>query len=330
MFHLQNKILLVLLLLVPLMGMWWRWLHKRGERHISVSSLEMFPDPGPGWKQRVIAFMPWIRLTALALLLFALARPQILNHFQIEKRSGIDILITLDVSGSMASVDFKPKNRLEVAKSVIVDFIKNRRSDRIGLVAFAGTSFTRCPLTVDEAALLQSLEETRIGDLEDGTALGMALATSVNRVRHSRTATRVIILLTDGVNNAGEIDPRDAAAIARDFHIKVYTIGVGRRGQAPYPVADQFGRRGFAMVNVEIDEPLLKEIARTTGGMYFRATDPDSLKRIFTEIDGWEKSEISSRRIVNAKELYPWFLGTGLFLLFAVGIARRSFLRELP
>lgn len=330
MFHLDNIAALALLLLLPLMWAWWRWLKKRGSRHVSVSSIELFPLLKTPWKQKALATLPWIRLTALALLIFALARPQLLNHIQIEKRRGIDILIALDISGSMASVDFKPKNRLEVAKAVIADFIANRTSDRIGLVVFAGTSFTRCPLTVDASSLYQGLEDTRIGELEDGTALGMALATSVNRVRHSRTATRVIILITDGVNNRGEIDPRDAAAIAREFNIKVYTIGVGRRGEAPYPVTDALGRQRFTMVNVEIDEDLLKEIAGSTGGMYFRATDPDSLKRIFSEIDGWEKSEIKSRRIVQARELYRWFVAAGLFLLLAAGIASRSFLRELP
>ena len=330
MFHLANKAFLFLLALVPLMWAWWRWLQRRGARHVAVSSTEIYPDAASAWKTRAIKTLPWVRLIALVLLILALARPQHLNHFEIKKRRGIDILVALDISGSMASVDFKPRNRLEVAKAVIADFVDRRRSDRIGLVAFAGTSYTRCPLTIDDAMLHKALEETRIGDLEDGTALGMALATSVNRVRHAPTATRIIILITDGVNNRGEIAPLDAAAIAREFKIKVYTIGVGRRGQAPYPVTDALGRQRFTMVDVEIDENLLKEIAATTGGLYFRATDKDSLEQIFTEIDRWEKSEVSSRKVVQARELYPWFLAAGLLSLFACGVLQRSLLRELP
>lgn len=330
MFHLANKGFLLLLLLVPVISLWWRWLRRRGARHVSVSSMEIYPDAASAWKRRAITALPWMQLIALVLLIVALARPQILNHFQIEKHRGIDILVALDISGSMASVDFKPRNRLEVAKAVIADFIRRRRSDRIGLVVFAGTSFTRCPLTIDDSMLLSTLDDTHIGDLEDGTALGMALATSVNRIRHAPTATRIIILITDGVNNRGEIAPRDAASIAREFGIKVYTIGVGRRGRAPYPVTDALGRQRFAMVNVEIDEDLLKEIAAATGGLYFRATDKDSLERIFSEIDRWEKSEVSSRRVVQARELFSWFLGAGLLLLIISAVAQRTWLHELP
>jgi len=330
MLHLANKAFLLLLVLIPIMALWWRWLRRRGARHVSVSSAEIYPDAASIWKVRAIASLPWLQLAALVLLIAALARPQILNTFQVEKHRGIDILVALDISGSMASVDFKPRNRLEVAKTVIADFIHRRRSDRIGLVVFAGTSFTRCPLTIDDSMLLNALDDTRIGDLEDGTALGMALATSVNRIRHAPTATRIIILITDGVNNRGEIAPRDAASIAREFGIKVYTIGVGRRGQAPYPVTDALGQKRFAMVNVEIDEDLLKEIASTTGGLYFRATDKDSLERIFSEIDRWEKSEVSSRRVVQARELFSWFMGAGLLLLVISAVAQRTWLHELP
>jgi Ca-activated chloride channel family protein len=242
----------------------------------------------------------------------------------------MDILLTLDISGSMASVDFKPKNRLEVAKEVIAAFIEKRRSDRLGLVIFAATSYTKCPLTVDYDMLKFYLQDTELGELEDGTALGMALATSVNRIQNSGAKTKIIILLTDGVNNRGEIDPRDAAKMARDFGIKVYTIGVGTGGEAPYPVLDSFGRRQYVMVSVEIDEALLQEIAKTTGGLYFRAIDRDSLRTIFREIDRWEKTKIKTKNYYETTELFPYFLTMGLLLLLLVESARRSFLRTLP
>ena len=271
-----------------------------------------------------------IKMASLLLFILALARPQLLNTYQVEEQKGMDILLTLDISGSMASIDFKPKNRLEVAKEVIAAFIEKRKTDRLGLVIFAATSYTKCPLTVDYDMLKFYLQETDLGELEDGTALGMALATSVNRIQHSAAKTKIIILLTDGVNNRGEIDPRDAAKMARDFNIKVYTIGVGTRGEAPYPVLDSFGRQQYVMVNVEIDETLLQEIAKTTGGLYFRATDRDSLKNIFSEIDRWEKTRIKTKNYYETTELFPYFLALGLLLLFLVETARRSFLRTLP
>jgi Ca-activated chloride channel family protein len=227
-------------------------------------------------------------------------------------------------------VDFKPRNRLEVAKEVIASFIARRRDDRLGLVVFAATSATKCPLTVDYDILTFTLQETQLGELEDGTAIGMALAGSVNRIRHSPAKTRIIILLTDGVNNRGEIDPRDAAKMARDLGVKVYAIGVGTRGEAPYPVLDALGRQRYVMVNVEIDEALLREVAKTTGGLYFRATDRDSLQGVFAEIDRWERSGVKSRAYYETRELFPWFIAAGLLLLFLVEAARRSFLRTLP
>ena len=238
----------------------------------------------------------------------------------------MDILLTLDISGSMAPVDFKPKNRLEVAKEVIAAFIEKRRSDRLGLVVFAATSYTKCPLTVDYDILKFYLQETELGELEDGTAIGMALATSVNRIRHSAAKTKIIILLTDGVNNRGEIDPRDAAKMARDFNVKVYTIGVGTRGEAPYPVLDSFGRRQYVMVNVEIDETLLQEIANTTGGLYFRATDRDSLREHLQRDRPLGKDHHQEpKTYFETTELFPYFIALGLFILLLVEIARRIF-----
>jgi Ca-activated chloride channel family protein len=330
MFKLAAKTYLALLLLLPLLAWWERFLSRKGQRHVWFPARGLFPAPVSTPKAFLIRRLGLFKMVALSLFVAALARPQLLRTVHVEEQKGMDILLTLDVSGSMASIDFKPKNRLEVAKEVIASFIEKRSSDRLGLVVFAATSFTKCPLTVDYDILKFYLQETELGELEDGTALGMALATSVNRIQHSAAKTKIIILLTDGVNNRGEIDPRDAAKMARDFNIKVYTIGVGTRGEAPYPVLDSFGRRQYVMVNVEIDEPLLQEIARTTGGLYFRATDPDSLRTIFGEIDRWEKSTIKTKNYYESTELFPYFIALGLLLLFLVETARRSFLRTLP
>jgi Ca-activated chloride channel homolog len=330
MFKLASKTFLLLLLLPPLLAWWKRFLARKGQRHIWFSSQKLFPAAGADLKTALIRNLDRCKMAALFFFILALARPQLLNTYNIEEQKGMDILLTLDISGSMAAIDFKPKNRLEVAKEVIASFIEKRRSDRLGLVIFAATSYTKCPLTIDYDILKFYLQETELGELEDGTALGMALANSVNRIQHAAAKTKIIILLTDGVNNRGEIDPRDAAKMARDFHIKVYTIGVGTRGEVPYPVLDSFGRRQYVMVNVEIDEPLLREIAKTTGGLYFRATDPNSLRNIFSEIDRWEKSKIKSKTYYETTELFPYFIALGLFILFLVEAARRSFLRTLP
>ncbi len=340
MLRLAAKTYLLLLLLLPLLAGWRRFLLRRGQRHVWFPARALLPGPAaemtgssapaPGVKDVLVRHLDFLKAAALFLFILALARPQQLNSYRVEEQRGLDILLTLDISGSMAAVDFKPRNRLEVAKEVIASFIAKRRDDRLGLVVFAATSSTKCPLTVDYDILKFTLRDTELGELEDGTAIGMALAASVNRVRHSAAKTRIVILLTDGVNNRGEIDPRDAAKMARDYNVKVYTIGVGTRGEAPYPVIDSFGRRRHVMVNVEIDEPLLREIARTTGGLYFRATDRDSLQSIFAEIDRWEKTSIQSRSYYEATELFPWFIALGLLLLFLVETARRSFLRTLP
>ncbi|HSQ35241.1 MAG TPA: VWA domain-containing protein [Candidatus Binatia bacterium] len=330
MFRLAAKAYLPLLLLWPLLWWWNRFLFRRGGRHIWFAAQRLLPVAKPAWKERLIHILPLLKTASLLLFVMALARPQRIHTFRVEEQPGMDILLTLDISGSMASVDFTPKNRLEVAKEVIGAFIGKRRTDRLGLVIFAATSYTKCPLTIDYDMLKFQLQDTELGELEDGTALGMALATSVNRIRHSAAKTKIIILLTDGVNNRGEIDPRDAAKMARAFAIKVYTIGVGTRGEAPYPVIDSFGRQRHVMVNVEIDDALLQEMAKTTGGLYFRATDRDSLNTIFNEIDRWEKTKIKTKTYHETTELFPYFLALGLLLLSLVETARRSFLRSLP
>ena len=331
MLHIENKIYLLFLLIVPVLILWNIYINKKGKRFIFFSSKTLFgANSVRSLKILLSKNLFFIKLIPLILFILAIARPQLLNSYNIEKKKGIDILITLDISGSMASIDFKPKNRLEVAKDVISTFIQERRTDRIGLVIFAGTSYTKCPITIDYDILKYFLKETSIGDLEDGTALGMALATSVNRIRYSKTRTKIIILLTDGINNKGEIDPRDAAKIAKDFNVKVYTIGVGTRGKAAFPVIDSFGRKQYIMIDVEIDEKLLQEIANTTGGLYFRATDKDSLQQIFSEINRWEKSEISVKKYYEAEDLFFYFILAGLVILVLIEFGKRTFLRTIP
>lgn len=329
-FHFANPAFFWFMIFIPLLVVWHRFLGKRGKRFIFYSSRRLIRDVGGGAKPFFARNLYIFKLAALFIFILALTRPQILNYYDQESKKGIDILITLDISGSMASIDFKPRNRLEVAKEVISSFIEKRVTDRLGLVIFAGTSYTRCPLTVDYDILKYFLGQTSIGELEDGTALGMALATSVNRIRYSGSRTKIIILLTDGVNNRGEIDPRDAAKIAKDYNVKVYTIGVGTRGKAPYPVRDSFGREQYMMVDVEIDEELLKEIANNTGGLYFRATDMDSLQRIFAEIDRWEKTEISTKRYYNARDLYIYFIIAALAIFLFAEFGKRTIFRSLP
>jgi Ca-activated chloride channel family protein len=328
--HFANKIYFLCLIIVPLLILWHLYLKKKGKRFILYSSKKLIKSSDSTVKAFFIKNLFYLKLLALILFIAALARPQELSYYEKESKKGIDILISLDISGSMASIDFTPKNRLEVAKDVIADFIQKRSTDRLGLVIFAGTSYTKCPLTIDYDMLKYFLGETRIGELEDGTALGMALATSVNRIRTSKSKTKIIILLTDGVNNRGEIAPGDAAQIAKDFNVKVYTIGVGTQGQAPYPVTDANGRTQLYMIDVEIDEELLKEIANNTGGLYFRATDKEQLQQIFDEIDRWEKIEISTKRYYNARDLYIYFIIAAFAILLLAEFAKRTILRTLP
>lgn len=328
--HFENPAAFLLLLLIPALVAWRRFGRRRGKRHIHYSSAGLLNPGKRGVREFFIRNLFYFRLIPLFLLILTLARPQLLDYYDVENRSGIDILLTLDISGSMASLDFTPRNRLEVAKEVIRDFIGKRKHDRIGLVVFAGTAVTRSPLTLDYGMLEYFLNATALGELEDGTALGMALATSVNRIKHSASRSRLIILLTDGVNNRGEMDPRDAAEMALNYGIKVYTIGVGKRGKAPFPVRDSFGRETRVMVDVEIDEQMLRLISNKTGGLYFRATDRDSLDRIFGEIDSWEKTEISTRRFSHARELYFWFLLPAVLLILAAETAKRTVLRTIP
>lgn len=269
-----------------------------------------------------------LQIIALILIIIALARPQSSNNLQDIETEGIDIVLSLDVSGSMLARDFKP-DRLEASKDIAAEFINNRPNDRIGLVIFSATSFTQCPLTTDHAALINLFKGVKYGFLEDGTAIGDGLSTAILRIKDSNAKSKVIILLTDGVNNSGSIDPITAAEIAKTYDIRVYTIGVGTLGQAPYPVQTPFGTQ-LQMMKVEIDEPVLKQIAQITGGKYFRATSNDKLRQIYNEIDKMEKTKILVHEYKKKKEeFYPFTLIASIIFI-SISIFNVSLLKKLP
>jgi len=271
-----------------------------------------------------------LRLLALALLVVAFARPQA-GHTEEEMTTrGIDILIALDNSTSMAAEDFRPRNRLAVAKDAVAAFIQGRKSDRIGLVVFAGRGYTACPLTLDTDVLLGLLGGVDLAEKDEGTAIGMGLSLALNRLRGSDAQSKVVVLLTDGRNNRGEIDPSTAAALAKTLGIRVYTVGVGTRGDAPYPVQDPILGKRYVYLRADLDDDALTGIANATGGRYFRATDRDSLLEIFKAIDALEKSDIKVRHYARWGELFPWLAWPALGLLFLeIGLAHTR-LRRLP
>jgi len=317
-FEFANKyFLLFLILLVPLAWAYRSWVWKR-RRSIRFSDLGTVRRVNRRWS-RYQAHVPFaLRLLALAFLIAAMARPRSGVTYEDISSEGIDIVLTVDVSSSMLAEDLKRgSSRLEVAKKVVADFISRRRHDRIGLVAFAAKAITRCPPTLDYRILDSQLDQLQIGSIEDGTAIGVALASSVNRLRNSKAKSRVIVLLTDGMNNRGEIDPLTAARVAEAEGLKVYTVGVGTRGMAPVPVKDAFGRTRYQQVPVEIDEKVLQEIASMTGGKYYRATDARELENIYQQIDTLEKTKIEVREYRRFKELFALFLipGLGVFVL---------------
>jgi Ca-activated chloride channel family protein len=265
----------------------------------------------------------------------ALARPQQGSLRQDLTTQGVDIMVALDVSGSMAAQDFQPRNRLEVAKQVVADFVGRRRADRIGLVVFAGKSLTKSPPTTDAAVLLRQLDDVRLEMLPDGTAIGSGLATSLTRLRRSKARSRIIVLVTDGANNAGEIDPATATDLARAMEVRVYTVLVGRGGEVPMPVQVKDPLSGevttrLMSVQVDIDEELLSTVAKRTGGEFFRANDPESLRQIFERIDRLEKSEIKLTAYRRYRELYPPVLASAAGLLLAAGLAWLGGLRVAP
>ncbi len=297
-----EPLFLYLLAVVPAMIVFYIIKQQKATASLRMPGLQPFLMSGTTFRHWLRHALFAMRTLAVALLIFVLARPQATNKFQNVSTEGIDIILTLDISGSMLARDFKP-NRLEASKDVATEFISGRPYDRIGLVVFSGESFTQCPLTTDHAVLINLLRQVQSGMIEDGTAIGMGLATAVNRIKDSKAKSKVIILLTDGVNNMGEIAPLTAADIAKTFGIRVYTIGVGTQGMAPYPVQTPFGIQ-YQDMPVEIDEGILKQIAETTGGKYFRATDNDKLVAVYREIDKLEKSKIDVRQFNRKEEKY--------------------------
>ena len=334
--QLASPLFLIFFIVVPLLIIALRWL--RGQTIVPVVRFSDFKHGFAAGIQQMqdtlsVKVLPILRVTrfiVLALLIVTLARPQLSQSREHKFTEGIDILLVLDISESMRAEDFEGSNRIQTAKSVVNDFLTHRQNDRIGLVVFAGESFTLCPLTSDYSVLVELLRDVEIGQLEDGTAIGDALATATHRLRTSESKTKIVILLTDGENNAGSIEPGIAASFAQSFEIKVYTIGMGKEGGARIPYADTtFGKR-YREVLTYLDEDTLKQIANITGGRYFRATDTQSLKRIYAEIDRFEKTKFETVSLVDHKELAAHFLIPAVLLLGIEIFLSNTVLRKIP
>lgn len=318
-----------LLVLIPLYLVYYVLSYKKQYPEIRISNLEAAYSLKKSFKEYLIHLPLFFRLCTIALVIAILARPQTVLSKEKISSEGIDITLAIDISSSMLAEDFKP-NRLEAAKQVAQDFIDGRPNDRIGLVVFAGESFTQCPITTDHKVVKAALNNLESGMVEDGTAIGMGLATAIDRLKDSKSKSKVVILMTDGVNNQGIIDPRTAADIAKSLGIRVYTVGVGTKGMAPYPFVDPFGRKRYQQTEVEIDEELLEYIANHTGVEYFRATDNNKLEDIFKKIDKLEKTriEVSSFRRYTEKFL-PLALLAGLFFM-AEALTRYLIIKQIP
>ncbi|MDR0971524.1 MAG: VWA domain-containing protein [Bacteroidales bacterium] len=320
--------LLLLLIIIPLLIVFQHFYDKKQYPLIDYSQVNPFDNKYRSWKVRFRLLPNYIRYIVLALLIITIARPQ--SHLSKDEMNieGVDIIVALDVSSSMLAEDFRP-NRLEAAKIVAKEFVSKRPSDNIGLVVFSGEAFTQCPPTTDHNMLEELIGGVKSGMIQDGTAIGDGLATAINRIKDTKTKSKTIIVLTDGENNMGYIDPLSAAEIAKDYKIRVYTIGVGKIGTAPYPFQTPFGVQ-YQNVEVKIDEALLKEIAKTTGGKYFRSTDENSLQTIFKEIDSMEKSKIDVSYYKIKNDLYMPFLIAALILLIIEVALRKTILKTNP
>ena len=321
---------LLLILILPLLVLWYFKKGQNQEATIRFSNLELISKSVIRNGKMKNMFFIIGRLFIMLLIIFALARPRFSDTIRESKTEIVDILLVIDQSSSMLAQDFKP-NRLEAAKEVAKKFIKDREGDRLGLIVFAGEPYIQCPLTRDINVLLEFTDEIEIIDQEhDGTAIGMAIANSINRLRESNTKSKTIILLSDGSNNQGELDPITAAGLAAKFDIKIYTVAAGTHGLAPYPVTDAWGRQVIQKVQVDVDEESLKEIAIITGGQFFRATDNKSLLKVYEDIDALERTEIEVKEYQNYTELYSWFtipaaFASIFFLFFSRGIFHKLF-----
>ncbi len=324
---LYPKYLYLLFLLIPLI-VWYIVRLSKMQASFKLASTQAFKGMKPGMRvyMRHLPFV--LRLISIALVIIVIARPQAIDSWEESETQGIDIVMALDVSGSMLSQDLQP-NRLEAAKKVAAEFITDRQNDNIGLVIFAGESFTQCPLTTDHTVLLNLLNKIDFGLIEDGTAIGLGLANAVNRLKDSESDSRVTILLTDGTNNRGQIAPLTAADLARSYGIRVYTVGVGTKGMAPTPVQTPFGIR-MQNMPVDIDEKTLTEIAAMTGGQYFRAEDTEGLRKVYDEIDEMEKYLINVQNVTRRQELFHWFAFGALALILIELLLRRTWLRSIP
>lgn len=320
-----NPAFLWLLIVIPLMIGWYVWKGKRLQGTLKISSLKGFLVPKRNSISKLRHLIIALRCLAVMAVIIALARPQSALSWENATTEGIDIVIATDISGSMLAEDLKP-NRLEAGKNIAIDFIKDRPDDRIGLVVFSGESFTQCPLTIDHDVLVNLFKDISNGMIEDGTAIGMGLATAVNRLKDSEAKSKVVILLTDGSNTSGSIPPSTAAEIAKQINVRVYTVGVGTKGYAPYPVQTPYGVQ-YQQVPVTIDEGVLSNIAKITGGKYFRATNNEKLKQIYQQIDKMEKAKIAVTQYHKKTERFLPLVIFALVLLMLEFLLKNTLLK---
>jgi Ca-activated chloride channel family protein len=324
----ENPTFLWLLLLLPFLVLWFFYTHQRNAATLKLGTTKGF-ELKRSLRAQVKPLLYVLRIVGIAALIIALARPRNVSVSKKTKTNkGIDIVMAIDVSGSMLAKDLRP-NRLEALKKVAENFVKERPNDRIGIVVYAGESYTQTPITSDKRIVASSLRAIDYGQIEDGTAIGMGLGSAINRLKDSKAKSKVIILLTDGVNTAGFIDPKTATELAKELNIKVYTIGIGTNGMAPFPYAkDQQGNLIFRKQKVEIDEELLKHIAKETEGKYFRATNNIKLKAIYNEINKLEKTKIEELKYYNYQEQYRWFVFLAIGLLLSEFFLRNTVFRS--
>jgi len=325
--HFATPIFFILLLILP-------WVFftaiKKKKTSLRFPTIEVIKKIKISEGQNPIRLLSLVRILILVLIILALSRPQAAESERELETKGIDILLAMDISGSMQAEDFQPQNRLEVAKEEAKKFIRGRKHDRIGMVVFARQSYTQCPLTLDYDVLVSLIDDIRLGMIKDGTAIGLGIANAVNRLRESDAKSKVIILLTDGENNSGNIDPITASELAQGFGIKIYTIGIGRGGLVPFPIDDPlFGRR-YVQAKVDIDEKMLKRIADITGGTFFRARDTKGLAEAYKKIDSLEKSEVKVKEYSNYAELFHYALWPALLLLLLEIILGSTLFLKLP